>query len=86
MTIEWRAAQSAARARSATHRDYHPSAILRAEGEQARLLRKSLIADLRLADRLAGESPRARTLGPDAPPPYSSRRRDYWIYRAGGAA
>jgi len=35
---------------------YHPSAILRAEGEQARLLRKSLIADLRLAARLAGES------------------------------
>jgi uracil-DNA glycosylase len=39
---------------------YHPSAILRAEGEHARLLRKSLIADLRLADRLAGESARAR--------------------------
>jgi uracil-DNA glycosylase len=32
---------------------YHPSAILRAEGEHARLLRKSLIADLRLAHRLA---------------------------------
>ncbi len=35
---------------------YHPSAILRAEGEHARLLRKSLVADLRLAARLAGES------------------------------
>jgi uracil-DNA glycosylase len=31
---------------------YHPSAILRAEGEHARFLRKSLIADLRLAYRL----------------------------------
>jgi uracil-DNA glycosylase len=50
---------------------YHPSAILRAEGEHARLLRKSLIADLRLADRLAVESASARALGPDAP--YSSR-------------
>jgi uracil-DNA glycosylase family protein len=39
---------------------YHPSAILRAEGEHARLLRKSLIADLQLADRLAGESASAR--------------------------
>jgi uracil-DNA glycosylase family protein len=35
---------------------YHPSAILRAEGEHARLLRKSLIADLRLAHRLADAS------------------------------
>ena len=50
---------------------YHPSAILRAEGEHARWLRKSLIADLRLADRLAGESASTRALGPDAP--YSSR-------------
>jgi uracil-DNA glycosylase family protein len=39
---------------------YHPSAILRTAGEHARLLRKSLIADLRLADRLAGESASAR--------------------------
>lgn len=31
---------------------YHPSAILRAEGEHARFLRKALIADLRLAHRL----------------------------------
>jgi uracil-DNA glycosylase len=35
---------------------YHPSAILRAEGEQARLLRKSLVADLRIAQRLADAS------------------------------
>ena len=32
---------------------YHPSAILRAEGEQARELRKALIADLRRARKLA---------------------------------
>jgi uracil-DNA glycosylase family protein len=50
---------------------YHPSAILRAEGEHARLLRKSLIADLRLADRLAGESASTRAPGTEAP--YSSR-------------
>ena len=35
---------------------YHPSAILRAEGEQARMLRASLLADLRLAAKLAGAS------------------------------
>jgi DNA polymerase len=35
---------------------YHPSAILRAEGEHGRFLRKSLIADLRLAQRLADAS------------------------------
>lgn len=35
---------------------YHPSAILRAEGEHARLLRKSLVADLRLAHQLAAAS------------------------------
>jgi uracil-DNA glycosylase len=39
---------------------YHPSAILRAEGEQARMLRKSLVADLQLAERLAGASTGAR--------------------------
>jgi DNA polymerase len=33
---------------------YHPSAILRAEGEHARELRKALIDDLRLARKLAG--------------------------------
>jgi uracil-DNA glycosylase len=35
---------------------YHPSAILRAEGEHARLLRKSLVADLRLAHQVAAAS------------------------------
>ena len=32
---------------------YHPSAILRAEGAQARELRKALIEDLRRARKLA---------------------------------
>jgi uracil-DNA glycosylase len=35
---------------------YHPSAILRAEGEQARELRKALVEDLRRARKLAGTS------------------------------
>jgi uracil-DNA glycosylase len=35
---------------------YHPSAILRTQGEQVRMLRKALIADLRLAARLADAS------------------------------
>jgi uracil-DNA glycosylase len=35
---------------------YHPSAILRAEGEHARELRKSLADDLRLARKLTGGS------------------------------
>ena len=35
---------------------YHPSAILRAQGEHARALRKALIDDLRLARKLADAS------------------------------
>lgn len=35
---------------------YHPSAILRAQGEQARELRRALIEDLRHARKLAGAS------------------------------
>jgi DNA polymerase len=38
---------------------YHPSAILRAEGEHARELRKALIDDLRLARKLAVASGRS---------------------------
>lgn len=36
---------------------HHPSAILRAEGEHARELRKALLDDLRLARKLAGAPP-----------------------------
>jgi uracil-DNA glycosylase len=35
---------------------YHPSAILRAEGEHARELRKALIGDLRLACMLTQQT------------------------------